>query len=109
MAANAGQQQKQMRWKQCVSNSITSLKLASGALYVRKYFTKEDKSETLAMIEQLLIAFKEMINESDWMDALTKKIAIEKVDAMKSVVGYPDFILKTTALDEIYREVQRVF
>lgn len=81
------------------------MKLASGALYVRKYFTKEDKSEALAIVKQLTVAFKNMINNLDWMDAPTKKVAIEKLDAMKTVVGYPEFVLNNTGLDNVYKEV----
>lgn len=57
------------------------------------------------MIKRVAISFKEIIKNSDWMDAKTKELAIEKIVAMRTSVGYPDFLLNDTALDAYYKTV----
>uniref|UniRef100_A0A1I8EHB1 Peptidase_M13_N domain-containing protein n=1 Tax=Wuchereria bancrofti TaxID=6293 RepID=A0A1I8EHB1_WUCBA len=74
-----GQQTKSPRWKECAQATISLLPLASGALYVREHFDSTDKQEALKMIANLQEAFKELVDENDWMDKETKKVAIEKV------------------------------
>lgn len=58
------------------------------------------------MFEELRDAFGEMLNETEWMDASTKKTALFKLKAMLPLVGYPDFVLNETLLDEFYEEVR---
>nr|KAG5687186.1 hypothetical protein BaRGS_012240 [Batillaria attramentaria] len=57
------------------------------------------------MAANLLEAFKEIVRESDWMSNTTKQAALEKADSMKYKIGYPDFIMNDTWLDERYKNV----
>ena len=59
----------------------------------------------MRMISNLKAAFKKLVDESSWMDADTKIIAGEKVDAMREFVAYPDWIRNTTALENYYHGV----
>jgi neprilysin len=52
---------------------------ASGAMYVRKYFDKEDRRAAMEMIEDLRDSFRNMVLENDWMEEQTRKYALEKV------------------------------
>jgi len=58
------------------------------------------------MISNLKAAFKKLVDESSWMDADTKIIAGEKVDAMREFVAYPDWIRNTTALENYYHGLE---
>ncbi|VBB25341.1 unnamed protein product [Acanthocheilonema viteae] len=100
-----GQQTKSPRWKECAQGTINLLPLAGGALYVREHFDSTDKKEALKMIANLQEAFKELVDESDWMDEKTKKVAIEKAVSMINNIGYPDFINNYTALDKHYEKL----
>ncbi|KAK6104828.1 Peptidase M13 family protein [Brugia pahangi] len=100
-----GQQTKSPRWKECAQVTIGLLPLAGGALYVREHFDSTDKQEALKMIANLQEAFKELVDESDWMDEETKKVAIEKAVSMINNIGYPDFINNYTALDKHYEKL----
>uniref|UniRef100_A0A0R3RHK8 Neprilysin-2 n=1 Tax=Elaeophora elaphi TaxID=1147741 RepID=A0A0R3RHK8_9BILA len=100
-----GQQTKSPRWKECAQGTINLLPLAGGALYVREHFDSTDKKEALKMIANLQEAFKELVDESDWMDEGTKKVAIEKAVSMINNIGYPDFINNYTALDKHYEKL----
>ncbi|MCP9263941.1 Neprilysin-11 [Dirofilaria immitis] len=100
-----GQQTKSPRWKECAQGTINLLPLAGGALYVREHFDSTDKQEALQMIANLQEAFKELVDESDWMDDKTKKVAVQKAISMINNIGYPDFINNYTALDEHYERL----
>lgn len=75
-----GRQQKPVRWKMCVPNAVTSFDMAAGAMYVKEYFKQEDKQEALSMIKYIQEAFRELVNDLDWMDNATKVTAIDKVN-----------------------------
>ena len=58
------------------------------------------------MVGNLKKAFKMMLQETTWMKNDTViKAAIDKVDAMGVLIGYPDWIYNTTHLDHRYRDV----
>lgn len=57
------------------------------------------------MVADLKKAFKAMVVDVSWMDAATKSIAQAKVDAMVELIGYPSWILNSTALTDYYAEV----
>jgi predicted metalloendopeptidase len=76
--------------------------MAVGALFVRRYFDEKSKLDTLAMIRELQTSFREIMNETNWIDLHTKKLALKKLDAMSLKVGFPDYILSRNKLDEKY-------
>lgn len=92
------------RWKLCV-DVAKEVEMASGALYIRKYFSVKDKQEAHDMIVNLKEAFKAIVYELDWMDDVTRNRAIEKADYMTDLVGYPDFALNDTTLDNYYKNL----
>lgn len=57
------------------------------------------------MINDLKTAFKTLVDDAAWMDDATKAYAREKVDNMLQLVGYPDWILNNTALENFYNGV----
>lgn len=63
---------------------------ALGKLYVEKKFPAEAKAQAVEMIENIKKAYENRINALTWMDAETKKKAIEKLTKTTIKVGYPD-------------------
>ena len=57
------------------------------------------------MIANLQTAFSSLVEESDWMDAETKILAMEKATAMKQFLAYPDWVRNKTALEMAYSGV----
>ena len=57
------------------------------------------------MINNIQKEFKIMLKEYEWMDNISRKAAIEKVDTLDLKVGYPDFIFNNTYIEEMYKEV----
>lgn len=59
-------------------------------LYVEKHFSPEAKQNVEEMIEGFIEVYKERIQKLDWMGEETKKNAIEKLESMNFLIGYPD-------------------
>lgn len=58
-----------------------------------------------AVIENVKAAFKQRLDESDWLDDETKGKSKEKVDAITKMVAYPDQVFNDTYLNEFYSAV----
>jgi predicted metalloendopeptidase len=57
------------------------------------------------MIKYLRDSFKVLVQESDWLDDITKNKSLEKLDAMIENDVYPDWILDNQELDKYYKLV----
>ncbi|KAI1698583.1 peptidase family m13 domain-containing protein [Ditylenchus destructor] len=88
-----------------VISDIKFFHYASGAMYVRKYFNKEDRSTASAMVEDLRQSFMDLLSENDWMLEETMMYALHKANEMLSLIGFPDFIYNDTQLDEYYDDL----
>ena len=61
------------------------------------------------MIDEVKMAFKSNLPHLTWMDAKTRKAAIEKANAVVDMIGFPKYILNNTRLDEEYQRVKSLF
>lgn len=72
---------------QVVNRSIGE---ALGKLYVEKVFPAEAKSKAENMIQNVILAYQNRINNLTWMSEATKVKANEKLKKITIKVGYPD-------------------
>lgn len=100
-----GREKSPPRWKTCVNQINSNMGMATGSLFVRKYFDENSKYDTITMVHELQQSFREILNETDWIDDHTKRLAEKKVNAMSLKIGYPDFILSHHKLDEKYADL----
>lgn len=56
----------------------------------------------MSMVRELQVSFREILSETDWIDDKTRKLALMKLEAMSLKIGYPDYILSKSKLDEKY-------
>ena len=61
-----------------------------GKLFVKEYFDEESKAYMSNMIENLRSAYKDRIQDLEWMSTETKEKAMRKLNAFTYKVGYPD-------------------
>lgn len=61
-----------------------------GKLYVDNYFSEESKKEVEAMTQDIIETFRKRIKKLDWLSDATKQKAINKLNAMKVKIGYPE-------------------
>lgn len=95
------------RWDKCVNYVENSLVYATGRLFVNTHFQEDKKHMMEELIEGIRWAFIDMLEkENDWMDKDTKKRAVEKAHAVLPKVGYPEFILNDTYLNEDLKQLE---
>lgn len=68
----------------------TVFKNPLGQLFARRYFSEDSKQQVLEMIEYIVNSFRDRLTRIDWMSPQTRKNAIEKLNAIKFKIGYPD-------------------
>ncbi|WP_240096541.1 M13 family metallopeptidase [Thermomonas flagellata] len=78
------------RWKRALAATNDALGDALGRLYVERYFPPASKARVEAMVANILAAFRDGIDQLDWMSPQTKAEAKRKAAAMRVMVGYPD-------------------
>ncbi|CAG2164051.1 unnamed protein product, partial [Oppiella nova] len=92
-------------WQSCIRSVSESLPYAVSRLYVGKHFTPNDKQMAQNLIHDIKLAYNELIVENQWLDVKTKAKSIIKLNAITDNVGYPDWILNNTDLDNYYELV----
>ncbi|MEZ4816152.1 MAG: M13 family metallopeptidase [Bdellovibrionota bacterium] len=85
-----GQKAQTPRWKRCVDESSDALGQVMGRLFVERKFSPQAKEATKTMVESIQVAYKEIIQNLDWMDQETKDKALEKLSLISKKFGYPD-------------------
>lgn len=100
-----GREKSPPRWKTCVNQVNSNMGMAVGAIFVRKYFDENSKQDTLAMTHELQESFREILDETTWLDNETKSLAESKVNRMSLKIGYPDYILEEEKLNEKYADL----
>lgn len=85
-----GTPRQQDRWKRMTNMTSAYLGELVGQLYVEKYFPPSAKKRMVDLSANIKKAFAERLQKLSWMGNETKKQALEKLEAMKIEVGYPD-------------------
>ncbi|XP_053313249.1 phosphate-regulating neutral endopeptidase PHEX [Spea bombifrons] len=89
------------RWDRCVNYIENSLPYAVGKMFVNAHFQEDKKKMMQELIEGIRWAFIDMLEkENDWMDEETKRKAEEKAKTVMAKVGYPEFLLNDTYINE---------
>lgn len=79
--------------------------MASGALYVRKYFNEEARQNAIEMVADIRTEFEDILKKVDWMDEETKQNALDKAKSMATHIAYPDELLDNKKLEDFYQSV----
>jgi putative endopeptidase len=108
-----GQQEIRPRWKRAVRTINGGLGEAVGRIYVERHFPPDSKQRLDTLIENLRAAFRQSIDELEWMSAETKVAAREKLERFTSKIGYPEKWRDYSALeirpDDLVGNVQRYY
>ncbi len=78
------------RWKRAVSQIDRNMGEMVGKVYVTEYFPPESKRQMDVLIENLRAAFKDGIDNLEWMGEKTKVQAQDKLAKFNPKIGYPD-------------------
>lgn len=85
-----GVKEQQPRWKRCTTLVDQTLGDALGEAFVKKHFPPSAKTQMNQLVENLRVTLREQLEASTWMDPETKKNAIEKLNAFRAKIGYPE-------------------
>nr|KAG5707379.1 hypothetical protein BaRGS_005346 [Batillaria attramentaria] len=91
------------RFRVCASYATNNMGLAVGNMFVKEAFDEQAKDLALEMIVELKNAFNQLLDDLDWMDDTTKKVAREKNEYIDDKIGFPDEVLNITYLTTLYQ------
>jgi endothelin-converting enzyme/putative endopeptidase len=77
------------RWKRGVDLVNGALGEGVGQIYVQRHYPPESDRQMHELIDNILAALKDKIQNSSWMDAPTKARALEKLATFDPRVGHP--------------------
>ncbi|NVB80386.1 MAG: M13 family metallopeptidase [Kofleriaceae bacterium] len=86
----SGVVEKRPRAKRCVEAVAGAMGELLGQQYVAKYFPPASKQSAVALVDALGTAMREELTSLDWMSDATKKLAVDKLEKLVRMVGYPD-------------------
>ena len=86
----SGQQEMRARPKRAVDEVESAIGEALGKLYVERHFKPEAKARMDQLVKNLLAAFKQGIDELEWMGPETKAQAQAKLAKFTVKIAYPD-------------------
>lgn len=95
----SGTEKLKPRWKRVLNTTSNNLGELVGQLYVEQYFPPESKQRMLDLVMNLKAAFKEHIQQLDWMSNETKERALAKLEAFGVKIGYPDKWIDYSSLE----------
>ena len=77
------------RWRRGVALTNDALGEAVGQLYVARFYPPAAEAQMNELIENLRGAYQTRISKAAWMDAPTRKAALEKLAAFEPRIGHP--------------------
>lgn len=86
----SGIEKMEPRWKRAMAIPNSMFGEAVGRLYVQKYFPEENKKYVLGLVKNLRTALAQHLSNLSWMSETTKTRALDKLEALKVKIGYPD-------------------
>ncbi|WP_299683148.1 M13 family metallopeptidase [uncultured Dokdonia sp.] len=85
-----GAQKQRAADKRALATVNSTVGEALGQLYVDAKFPPEAKKKAEEMIANIMVAYKERIQNLNWMSQETKQKAIEKLNKLSIKIAYPD-------------------
>ncbi|MEW5930287.1 MAG: M13 family metallopeptidase [Gemmatimonadota bacterium] len=85
-----GLQQPRPRWARGVAAVEGAMGQMLGKMYVESNFTPESKTRMQELVTNLLAAFRQGIDELEWMSPETRARAQDKLAKFNVKIGYPD-------------------
>ena len=85
-----GREEQLPRWQRAIGSVNRNLGELVGQIYVVRHFRPEAKARMVDLVNNLLRAYEESIQDLDWMSDETKAQALIKLSKFTPKIGYPD-------------------
>lgn len=105
---NSGLVAPKPRETTCADVSLNGFGMAIGVKYIEEAFEASSKDNVDLMVENLRTAFKELLDEADWMDEATKSEAERKANTMKQFMAYPEWLFNKTRVEQEFAGLEIV-
>ncbi|EDO49684.1 predicted protein, partial [Nematostella vectensis] len=102
----SGVKEQEPRWRTCTSITNDNLGVPLGTLYVRKYFNESTVGKIQLMIQEIKDTFKERVKEHEWIDDKTTQYVFQKADALRSKIGYANYVLRPIILKKRFKSLK---
>jgi putative endopeptidase len=86
----SGAKENMPRWKRCIGSTDTRLGELLGQEYVKVAFSPAAKARAVKIVNNLVDALHDRIQQLTWMSDTTKQQALAKLAAYTKKIGYPD-------------------
>ncbi|XP_050023109.1 neprilysin-1-like isoform X1 [Dermacentor andersoni] len=106
--ATSGVLEMPPRWQECTVLINSAMMEITGYLYVKEKFSAEAKSEVEDLVFRLKEIFRETLEQSKWMDDVTRQKALRKLEKMDSKIAYPKWGLDMKYLEKLYEYVPQL-
>jgi predicted metalloendopeptidase len=99
-----GQVESTVRWRHCLYlvNSPQNFRFALSKPFLETEFSAESKAQVQSIVDNIEEAFVETLPSIWWMEDTTKEQAREKAQLMEQLVGYPDWVMNDTKVNDFY-------
>ena len=85
-----GTAEQRERWKRGINQIDAGLGEAVGQIYVDRHFPPANKAAMDALVRNLMEAFKERLQQNEWMDEATREQALLKLSTFEPRIGYTE-------------------
>ncbi|GEA10068.1 M13-type metalloendopeptidase [Alteromonas sp. KUL49] len=85
-----GVEEQEPQWRRAVNLSNAHVGELIGKVYVKQHFPPEAKARMMEMVNNLILAYRDSIEQLDWMTEETRAQALDKLSKFKVKIGYPD-------------------
>ncbi|XP_077510093.1 membrane metallo-endopeptidase-like 1 [Amblyomma americanum] len=81
---------------------------AGASYYSSDKFDKDSKADVMKMLHFINSTFRYVIRNNTWMSTEDKKKAVKRVNNVRFVIGYPDWILDSAVVNAFYQYVPNI-
>lgn len=76
--------------------------MAIDSMWLRTHFKEESKQKAAEIVNRIHKEFVLTLQNASWIDDTTKEYAVTKAEALGIFIGYPEWLLNDTKLEEVY-------
>ncbi|WKY06992.1 hypothetical protein Q1695_006852 [Nippostrongylus brasiliensis] len=94
----------------CAMETVFVLQYANARAFIDKVYPSSESRQQMRdhvakVASSILIGFRSMLDQLNWMTAATKKGAYNKIDHLVKNIAYPDWITNDTALTAYHKNL----
>ncbi|XP_075541241.1 neprilysin-2-like isoform X2 [Dermacentor variabilis] len=81
---------------------------AAAHFYSKNKFDNDSKAEVMKIMNYVNITFQYIIKNNTWMSETTKTAMLKRLNESNLVIGYPDWLLNETTINDLYQFVPKI-